>query len=786
MNKLSKKYLQRFSLLLVCLLLPWTIILCCGPSLSSDEQRFSLFNSGLEAPAGLKPFTYSQQLYQWEPEKQPDYIRNCNEWVSYSSNKAKEADVYNVQYETPPDIFVQAYKRNNWKSFGNNSFIKWLIQKENAAALQYMVLAKQAEAVDFAQPDPWDTTVERQKKEVAKLAQLSFQKIATAPAYLQPRYAFQAMKLWAYIGREGFGFAPQMRQAYERHLQGKPTIVAAWANIYYAMVLQDRNEQTRYLLKAFDESEEKKQYAFLHVEKDDLVQLQQVTKDPKMLALVHAMQAYKTNGRALKHLQALARYDAVEKYLPMLVGQEVNKLETWLWTPAMLGFEYEERAMEEYTQAELDRLRRTDVQYLGQLRAFVEGLQMRRRKPSLQLALVHLYNMERQYNKAKQLLQTLPVYMNKQLEVQRLVEQVVVTAHTTDITSPQAKALLAAQLKKLYQLNESYRKRTTKDYTSYDDEGAERTDDWAELVLMLSRGYEKKKDTLTAGMLYTKAGVITNAYDGWSEGDVGYGHIAWYDRFASPHHIDSLLALKHKKDKTGFEKLLSPVRWAKDDMYRDVKLTILFRQKRYAEALAVAKQMNPSFWEDNYEYADFLPLTHITNTGFAPQTKSRNAYKMVSKRLVLEDVVKITNTINNATNDEAKAAAYYQLGNVQVNTSYNGKGWMMFSYGKSANEDYAESIYPQAHWFGYTFWPNGHRYGDDYYRCRSAMDNFRRAMSLTKNNELKAKCLLGLVACSRFQENSSTTYLRQLKQYRNTASVREAAIDCPDVREWVR
>jgi len=797
-----KKYIRCISTLAVSLLLPWNSILCCGPTLSNDEERFLLFNSALNGNYGIKEFTYSDALFNVsEAEKQPDFKRNCNEWKKYTSDKASEKDIFEIQYKTPPSLFLNAYKLNNWQNFKGNTFIQWLVLKENRAALHYMALAKQAEAVDILDADPWDTTVERKKQAVLSLANLHYKQIATAPVYLQQRYAFQAMKLWFYVGTDDTPTMQKLQQVFLNYLEGRNTIVAAWANIYFAMVQKDPTKKTLYLLKAFDQSDEKKQFAFLRIDKKDLSALAANTKNDYTNSLLQTMVAMKTNGRALANIRKVAKLNPGSKFLPALVGREINKLESWLSTPQILGFyDYylEERGPYD-TKKQRQLLEKTDTEYLSQVVGFLTNFNKTHPGPPLQLALVHLYNMQQNYVGASRLLGMLPVYSNKQYQTQKLIEQVIVTAHIKNIEQQAVKEKLAGNMNQLLQLNPSFKIRLKKEiYDRWDDEDAERSDDLSELLLILSRAYKMKGDLLTSGLLYTKANITTNTNDGWLDGDVGYSHIAWYDRFAKPPTIDGLLALKHKLKKTAFEKLLSPSQWANDDMYKDLKGTILFREQQYDKALEVFKSMDRNFWKNNYEYKYYLPLTPVTYTGLAPDTTiNKTRYPIASKLLITQDVVNVLNNITNSTNNEIRAAAYFKLGNVQFNTSYHVKAWMMFSYGKSLNEPNDYNVYPNFLWGFYNFGPNDLKYGANYYMCKSAADNYAKGFALSTNKEFKAKCLLGLLTCRRFsnfgrkekppymKRNSNPSYLQQIKIYQNTNAFNQAAVHCPDIKEYM-
>lgn len=226
---------------------------------------------------------------------------------------------------------------------------------------------------------------------------------------------------------------------------------------------------------------------------------------------------------------------------------------------------------------------------------------------------------------------------------------------------------------------------------------------------------------------------------------------------------------------------------------------MFFRDQQYSKALEVFKSMDRNFWKNNYEYASYLPLTPITYTGTIPNANlTKASYSVTSKLLITHDVVNIENKITTSRDNEVQANAHFNLANVQYNTSYHGKAWMMFSYGKSSNEPVEQDQYPDFLWGFYNFWPNNLRYGDNYYMCKSASDNYAKGFALSANKEFKAKCLLGILTCKRLtngiskieklpylHRNKPSPYVQQLKNYQNTNSFKEAEVHCPDIREYL-
>ncbi len=110
---------------------------------------------------------------------------------------------------------------------------------------------------------------------------------------------------------------------------------------------------------------------------------------------------------------------------------------------------------ETMTAALSRKLKAKDKQYLAALRTFIEGAAYKNKTHHvfLQLALAHLYNMENDFAKANETLQSLGILTNPAQETQRLIEQIIVTSHLNDINNAATHQSLAISVDKLIGLN---------------------------------------------------------------------------------------------------------------------------------------------------------------------------------------------------------------------------------------------------------------------------------------------------------------------------------------------
>lgn len=802
------------------LLLLTGYVFACGPSIYSNEGRLLLFRNGIDGLSSLEPFYYSETFlnsYSPDPEGK-DYERNCQEWRRFTGDKAGFSDIYAIQYETDAAGFLEACYKQHWKFFGNNSFMLWLQRKENKAALDYMILAKEAELTQFSNTDPWATYTPANPVQLSMLSDRATAQCATVKStFLKERYAFQALKMAYYAGPATLN-RPAILALYPAYLEKSHSVVLGWAQLFYALQLNDPQQVTVYLLRSFDNSEEKKVFCYQNISRADLDSLLPLVKDKATLELVYVMKAMKSYGRAFDLIEKVYELNPQSKYLSLLITREVNKLEDWIWSPELLGFngitfeagtvkrDYFNKAYSKLDSGYVYYARKNleqDKQYLSQLRTFLETAcnENGSNKAFLQLCVAHLYNVTGDYTQARNRVNRMEKLQDKHYEIQRLIEETIAFSYTEDVTTKASKDRIAGNLLQLIRLNPGFKTRMERDFSVYYDEGDpahEDDDDLAELLLLLSNRYKSQGDVLTAGLLYNKADISRNTYDGWLNSDtsrVNYKFIAYFDREGNPTTIDSLLTFIHKKQTTAFEDFLIPRHWAREDFYKDLKGTMLVRRQQYHEALTVFASIDPSFWQDNYEYKNYLPRTSVTNLGTLTPWDDGSlakAYPINSKKLILEEVVNLIDSLALSLKPEVKAGLQYRLGNALYSFSYYGKAWMMMSYGSTSRESYEQ----EGNFAYYSFYPNSLRYGNNYYGCSNAMAAYNKALALSRDPELKAKCLLNLALCDQSAKsfyiartnvyptpNYTSPLLSRLKKYENTAAYQFAISNCPDVAQ---
>lgn len=815
------------------MLLPYTAGWSCGPILGIDEARFDLFRPNNAGSSPLEPFYYTEAFLNGgtpDPEGK-DNARNCAEWQAITGTGVSAADIYTIQYTTAPDDFLRGYNTGQWEALEKNSFVQWLRQPAHQNAARYLALAKRAEWTQTESTDPWGEG----RLPSADLQALAHEAEAgyynEKDLFLKTRYAFQAVKMWYYAGyHTGAPDSPRLMRIntlYDSALLGRPTIVAGWAALYHGMVQKDSIAHVRSIVRAFDLSEEKKVFAFQQLSRDDLEALLRVETDPKLRLAAIAMKGANTVGPALDDLKVLAIADSQSKYLPLLAGREVAKIEDWLLSPEALGFESALRTNAFYQTRNWDgshaydtiytyyaNLRRSkDRAYAAELRNFLEAHAVRSgpHHTYLLLAAAHLYSIEGDFKNAQKILASIPEPTTRALKIQWLIDLAVAEMHLLNVRTPQAQKALLARISALEELGLRPYDRLSSWSDEHNDAKTETGDDLSEILLLLSRRFQKAGDVVRASLLYTKAGLTTNHYDSfsWDENDtsVSYASIAYLDRVGEPADVDSLVRFKRDMERSAFDAYLAPAHWAPDAFYHDLKGTMLFRKGRYREALAVFEAMPDDFWETTYAYRDYLPRTSIASVGtLQPGSSVAKVHPVTSKEALLREMVGVQDSIAIARTPSVKARWMLKWAHAQYNTSYYGKAWMLFNYGNSSRETGSGWYESEEHWAYFTGEPS-QRYAARYYYLRDAIAAYRETLRLaSRDKETAATALLMLAHCDALvhsepkgkkplpagvyyayqprngEEKYVSPYLTMLrKMYAGTALYQQASATCPDV-----
>lgn len=799
----------------------------CGPQLYTDETRFSLFNPDVGGDYSLRPFYYQHSFYNTiqVPESQlKERTENLKEWVAFGEKTFSRKGVEILQYQTAPDVFLNAYKTKNYKEFEGNDFVEFLLKSGNEAALEYFVFAKEVEAAqNFNQGwnSEWSEEATFNKQRFAELAQIAAKKVKQKklPKFIRERYAFQLIKC-AYYDRfynDGTKYINTAIKYYKSLLEPSNSITARWALIYYAEFFNDPQQRTLLLIDAFDKSQEKRKRAYSLMDMDEVRKIAQSYPDKQYAQLANIILGLSNTGKGLDLIQKIQKEDPDNHYLPLLISREINKLEDWISTNKYLQF-YPELRLNEfykrknqidtsfsyYYQSQLQE----DANYLEELLRYLNTISLGEnviRKNFKEIAQIHLLNMAGYFREASLMIKNINKDQTEDAITQINYEKVISIAQLYDIKTQRAKDLMALSLVSI----ELGKQRSFTDYSRLPDENPQPTEQALypynidpQIFVYLGRLYIEKGHRYEGALLLQTAALkqTINEYGHYYYYDSNaYSGIAFLEKYFEPEDVDSVIMLKAKPFKNQFETYMAATAFCSDEMYLDLKGTLLLRRGRYEEALAVFNQISDDFWAKNYEFAQYLPSTPIYLNPHIPidliQEKS-GEYSMPSKKLIVKDLLELKNKVNQPN---ATALDWYRYANALYNISYHGTAWMAYAYGKSILENNTNPWWADNYKFvHYRLHPSPENNPDNYYGLKDAMEAYRQAIGKAGMSEVGAAAAAMLALCHKvsapyyyYKSNpydlrpapaSENIWYQELNRYKGTQVHHWLKQTCPDVK----
>ncbi|GAA4467883.1 hypothetical protein GCM10023093_24450 [Nemorincola caseinilytica] len=758
-----------------------------------------------------------------------DRLRNANEWSTYTWGAARPADIDTVMYNVPGYEFVDAYANNDWGRLRQNTFIQWLLLPQNKKAMDYMLFAKKVELAHSRwtqdEQNLWkwrivDVGMDREGEYFLIKDAMVLCENADVAQFLRQRYAFQAVKMMYYENYYstdtvicdadgGTKDNTPLIQCYERYLKDRPTIVAKWGRLYYGLSFADKRKRAAELIRCFHRCDEKKDFIYKHLSAGEVNDLLATEKNKEMRAAIYAYKGIKTPGKAMAEIKAVYENAPGSDYLGLLMVREISKLDNWVLGPEVNGFySGSDRGSDWYDHGDtlarffaLKNLAKDKV-YMRQLMSCLEGLRdLRGKNATLRmLALAHLHQVDKNFAMAATYLDKIPRQKDRTIEQQRNVERIIHIMNTEDIAAGTVQQKLYEHFAVLD---------VVKKEAGYWDYYYPPVDVRSELYLMLSGKFRKKGDIVMAHLLFRKADMQVNDHCGYNppgedDTEFRYHYIHHLDRYGRPEDVDSLLAFYDKKGKTAFERSVMPERRGKNEWYAELKGTLLMRQGKFEEALAVYSNLPENYWAENYEFKIYLDRLNITAGGTLlpePETMPRY-YDMVSKKYALQDIVRLRKQLQTEKDSTKVARICFQLGNAFYNMSYYGRDWMMYSYGWSSHENDVYDV--NGKWEYFRFRSADPVIEKVYYNCTWAIKMYEKALvNARKDKELGAKIVMMLALCDdgdryykfiKKMERSdlyppferpkdlTSPYLSLLgKRYSRTRTYEWASVNCPDI-----
>lgn len=579
------------------------------------------------------------------------------------------------------------------------------VVKSNGAAAAYFALAYQCAAV-ASEPDPWaeegaSEILSRQRKEVINSLEERLRE--TTDEFLKRRYAFQLVKLYYYEDR-----LEKFNKVYHRYFPAKDTTTLDWWAMHYKSMMLERQQMydsANYLhALVFSHSSNKRFASAFSFSRERLEDIMSLATTNRARADVLVLAESINPGPSGNRLSEIYQYDPQHPMLPLLISREINKLEDW-WYSGQYG--YGDGAAV-----------RADADYLDALLNTVRSMQtVAQQYPDFYYtSLTYLQLMKGDTSGARSAFNNIKG-THPDVVFQRQLLEVILLSQEGDIASSDTQEKIG---KIYHQLLTGRTGRFESQKALYS------------ISSYLRYAFAQKKMIHLAGLFdnyasnkfcYTCVGVTFE-----------YSMVRYWDEFASAADVQQVVDLYRKKDKNALEEvLLKP--YANVNYLLDLLGVKHLREGNVVAARDAWHQIPDEFWytfRNAVENLDHDPFLENRELLMPPTMSTYSKREAIDRMIALEEEAR--------TQPGRRADNYFMLGNAWYN--FTDHSWFMLRYGWSSYDDQNQSFLAQAR--------------------RKALAYYLKALSLTQDDERRAKLLYMLAALS--DDQMKRSYARQYEQ----------------------
>jgi hypothetical protein len=711
----------------LAVILVGVLLINCGYYAEPESYRAVIFRPEVIENKGLQPFFYSSLSFgESSPNGTKDFDKNCQEWVQELGSGVKRKDVNFILYKIPLEFFFELYKEDKLEEvLEGNTFIAALAKKPEMMA--YLIYSKQCELVHYMS-NAYHLTYWGEAMNVPDLKEM----IAKAQEgidnskskFLQKRYAFQLLKN-TWLDSQNVVECAHLVDIHFTSPDKSGSILDSWAYIFraYETSIKGDTAEANYILsKTFHASDYRKIRALqAFSNRDQHVEMATTfcKNDPER-SVIYAMSAFSQPGKALNEIKLVFSKDNGSEYLPTLIAREINKLEDWLYTPWLSGFDpavFNYSTLDSEPQDNTHFVKKNyakDASYLGTFKTFVESVAAKSsNKNFYNLALAQLCILSNNNAEAQKRLSNIASNAPEGILLQKATAELLIKSKTENIESPEIQKEMGnslAFLSKNLSSTESNKKVLNA------------------VNMFLSKQYQTKGNIPMAALFYHKSEMHKSEYAGWpasvDEGDFSYidansisfyWYLAYLNEHASPEQITSFISLIENPKQNELITYLCKQPLASKNAYLDLKATKLFNSDKLEEAYEAIKNVPDSFWMKEYEFNHYLdesPFIGVRDNG---KVVRKTEPYLPSKKKFLKDLIAYKKAFEEAPEKNLEKGLY--VANAYYNTTWFGNSWMYATYGQSVMDA-----------------PSGKNktFEDNYFYCRKAAAYYKKVVSSIK------------------------------------------------------
>lgn len=761
--------------LLGCFLAGIAIDLACGGEVDPYDYYVSFFHNNLQGKKEYRPFylTTYQFLYD-NKETVSEAAINSAEWADYLGKDIKVADVNRAMYKlnSRTDSVLVKPGASLPDSLESNTFLKSLQLKKNASASKYFHFAKSVERLanvgfDRWNPKPLDSIALHYAGNLA-LKHAAIEK----DKFIQLRYYYQAQRLlhYGYNYSEAAGIydkyiAPHVSQS---HVKGWALALKAGEQRH----LHDTVHAAYNFSKIFAQYPERRiqayqNYKYMNVKTPQVLALAQGNNEK---AIIYAIEGFGDPHLNLQPLQKVYELEPESPMVGVLLVREVNKLEEGYLTRKLSNNVNTTTKDVPGYLAHLDKLSVfckqlvTDRKYpdynIGNLAgAYLAWMKGDNANGFVWLSALNNEKLRPALNDQKQIIQLLLSVQNIQT-INEVNEPVLLPS--LQWLDEKVKAEARSGLKK--------------DFNFRDDQKFTHTArDFYQKIL--APAYLRQSDSTKAALALLK-------------GSDDYLATDFLENQLHPTQVLRLIRWKRTPPATPYLNFLSAsLSGLKLNYLNDLLGTTYLRDHQYNKAINAFKQIDQAYYLNKYpsEYERADPFIDRIND--YPKVLRYGKTRGLNKLQFAEAMNGLEQQIKNEPKNTA--VYYYKMATALYNTSHYGNAWYLISYHWSSND------------FGRA---EKYSYDADYVKVRNAEKYYLLAQSISKNNELKAKCTFMLAKCKQKQfvmpdyslpdyTETQKNYLLQLRsndyftelksKYKKTAIYKKAIGECSYLKDFI-
>ncbi len=726
-------------------------IIGCGPEYNPYDYYVSFFHQNLPEVKGFQPFYYIPTVFLYdeqEPIKIVDLL--ASEWAGYCGRPVTDADAkaFLIKFNWKDIAKIPAVINKNKQvkmpdSVLRNSMTAYFLKNNNAAALNYIVYAKQAEPFVTGDADSWQPLV-RDSAQMSLLINKGQKLYATTKEdFLKLKYAYQITRLALYS--KNYKVASN---TYDSLVAPNPT-KSVLKNLSLSLKAGAINglgnkKQAAYLFsKSFNNSVSKRISNYISFQwvadfKADRNDYLSICKNDNEKAGMLALFAFGSTQNEFPAIKNIYELDADNNELEVLVVREINKLEEKYLTPLLQKTKTRSKSIFYQYDAPSDIAINSAVKEMEELSIFLGTISDKihfKNAGLFKISAGYIAYLLKDFNTAKKYLADAEKFkLSHKLKDQLMLTNLLITISEQEKIDPAFEDKILPAIKwlgdKAIQEKKAFNKTemVTQWITSYRNLMTE----------ILAPRYHKQGNKVKEALAFGAADWISglNSYNYYSAENA---MMFMYNNLNAREVIELNTLMRNKKT-TRFERYFLTKNTIKKNIVvefigtaylreYDFKNAIIWlnKQKRYNENIS-AIETNP-FVDLLYDRQDKLPNEKKYLT-----TKILFAKEMQQQLLL-------------SKTDKLNAAKHlYKVATGMYNMSYYGHSWQLVQYYRSSNE-------------GYFIPADATEFEKEYYGCFSALSYFKKAMDAATDKNFKAKCLFMMAKCSQKQVQSPQYFL---------------------------